>query len=69
MKYFIHNCFFILIIIFFAYINTKQEKEAFTPKINGFVRPYIRNTRIFSEGLYEKQKINISNFLRKYGLM
>ena len=75
MKYFIYNCFFIVIVLFFAYINTKQEKEketekeAFTPGINGFVRPHIRNARNFSEGFYQKHTSNISNLFRKFGIM
>jgi hypothetical protein len=27
MKYFIYNCFFIIIVIFFAYINTIQDVD------------------------------------------
>ena len=74
MKYLVYNCFFILIILLFAYINSfkkvqEKEKEAFTPGINGFFRPHIRNARIFSNGLYEKHKTNISNIFRKSGLM
>ena len=77
MKYLIYNCFFIIIVLFFAYINTQQdvdkenenEKEAFTPKIRGLYRPYLRNTRIISEGLYNNHSANISNLLRKFGVM
>jgi hypothetical protein len=69
MKYFIYNCFFIIIVLFFAYINTQQEKEAFTPKIRELYRPYLRNTRIISEGLYNNHSANISNLFRKVGIM
>jgi hypothetical protein len=75
MKYFIYNCFLIIIILFFAYINTQQdvdeekEKEAFTPKIRGLYRPYLRNARIISEGLYNNHSANISNLFRKVGIM
>ena len=73
MKYFIYNCFFIIIILFFAYINTYQdqekEKEAFTPKIRELYRPHIRNARIISEGLYNNHSSNISNLFRKFGIM
>ena len=75
MKYFIYNCFFIIIILFFAYINTLQdvdnekEKEAFTPKIRQLYRPYLRNARIISEGLYNNHSTNISNLFRKVGIM
>ena len=75
MKYFIYNCFFIIIVLFFAYINTYQdqekekEKEAFTPKIRQLYRPYVRNARIISEGLYNNHSTNISNLFRKVGIM
>ena len=69
MKYFMYNCIFIIIILFFAYINTKQEQEAFTPKIRELYRPYVRNARIISEGLYQKHSGNISNLFRKFGIM
>ena len=75
MKYFIYNCFFIINILFFAYINTLQdvdnekEKEAFTPKIRQLYRPYLRNARIISEGLYNNHSTNISNLFRKVGIM
>ena len=72
MKYFIYNCFFIIIVLFFAYINTpekEKEKEAFTPGINAFFRPHIRDARNFSEELYDKNTANISNLFRKSGLM
>ena len=73
MKYFIYNFFFIIIVLFFAYINTQQEvyqeKEAFTPKIRELYRPYIRNARIISEGLYNNHSANISNLFRKVGIM
>jgi hypothetical protein len=68
MKYFIYYFFFIIVIVS-AYIKTNQETEAFTPGINGFIRPHIRNARIFSEGLYQKHTSNISNLFRKSGIM
>ena len=75
MKYLIYNCFFIIIVLFFAYINTYQdqekekEKEAFTPKIRELYRPHVRNARIYSEGLYNNNSANISNLFRKFGIM
>jgi hypothetical protein len=69
MKYFIYNCLFLIIILLFAYINTKSQQEAFTPKINELYRPHIRNARIFSEGVYDNNSANISNLFRKFGIM
>jgi hypothetical protein len=73
MKYFIYNFFLIIIVLFFAYINTQQEvyqeKEAFTPKIRELYRPHLRNARIISEGLYNNHSANISNLFRKVGIM
>jgi hypothetical protein len=77
MKYFIYNCVFILIVIIFAYVNTnysektadKKSTEAFTPKIRELYRPYVRNARIITEGFYEKNKSDMSNLFRKFGIM
>jgi abortive infection bacteriophage resistance protein len=69
MKYFIYNCLFLVIILFFAYINTKNQQEAFTPKIRELYRPHVRNARIYSEGLYNNHSANISNLFRKFGIM
>jgi preprotein translocase subunit SecG len=68
MKYFIYNCLFLVIILFFAYINTKSQQEAFTPKIRELYRPHVRNARIYSEGLYNNHSANISNLFRKFGI-
>jgi preprotein translocase subunit SecG len=69
MKYFIYNCLFLVIILLFAYINTKNQHEAFTPKIRELYRPHVRNARIYSEGLYNNNSANISNLFRKFGIM
>jgi hypothetical protein len=69
MKYFIYNCTFLIIILFFACINTKNELEAFTPKIRELYRPYVRNMRIISDNLYNKHSANASNLFRKFGIM
>ena len=69
MKYFIYNCLFLIIVLFFAYVNTKSQQEAFTSKIREMYRPHVRNARIFSEGLYNNHSANISNLFRKIGIM
>ena len=71
MKYFIYNCLFLIMILFFAYINTiyQHNQEAFTPKMREMYRPYVRDARIISEGFYEKNKSDISNLFRKFGIM
>jgi hypothetical protein len=43
--------------------------EHFTPKIREMYRPIVRNTRILSEGFYNKTSSNISNLFRKFGIM
>lgn len=58
-----------LIIIGFAYFNTLQSVEHFTPKIRAFYRPIARNTRIVGEGFYNKASTNISNLFRKFGIL
>jgi hypothetical protein len=69
MKYFIYNCLYFLIIIIFAYVNSLNDIENFTPNIRELYRPIIRNTRIISEGFYNKTTSNISNIFRKFGIM
>lgn len=69
MKYLIYNCILIIIIIIFAYFNSLQSIENFTPKIREFYRPIVRNTRVYSEGFYDKTTSNITNLFRKFGIM
>jgi hypothetical protein len=70
-----HGCYFMLLLIIFIslyqnYLNVHyQNSEGFTPRIREMYRPYIRQTRILSEGLYNKNKDNINNILRKFGLI
>ena len=69
MKHLIYNFFLILIIIIFAYVNSLQSVENFTPAIRELYRPIIRNARVTSEGFYNKTTSNISNLFRKFGIM
>ena len=69
MKYFMYYCFFIIIIVIFAYFNSLHDVESFTPKIREFYRPYLRRARVFGEGVYKKQQNNISNLFRKFGIV
>jgi hypothetical protein len=61
--------FFIIIVVIFAYFNSLQDVESFTPKIRELYRPYVRNARIIGEGFYNKQQNNISNLFRKFGII
>jgi hypothetical protein len=61
--------FFIIIVVIFAYVNSLQDVEPFTPKIRELYRPYVRNARIIGEGFYNKQQNNISNLFRKFGII
>lgn len=69
MRYLIYYFFFIIIVVTFAYFNSLNDIEHFTPKIREMYRPYIRNTRKFGEGIYNKHKNNIYNLFRKFGIM
>ena len=69
MKYLAYYIFFSLIVLFFAYFNSLHTVESFTPKIKELYRPYVRKARIFSENFYTKQKNNISNLFRKFGII
>jgi len=69
MKYLLYNCFFLLVIIIFAYVNSLHTIEKFTPKIREFYRPVIRRARVVGEGFYNKTSSNITNLFRKFGIM
>ena len=69
MKQLLYICLMLAIIISFAYFNTLQHVEQFTPKIREFYRPIMRNTRILGEGFYDKTSSNISNLFRKFGIL
>lgn len=79
MKYLLYNCFFLLVVLVFAYVNTMlthisyqpqtDVAEPFTPRIRELYRPYTRNARLLSEGLYNKHTSTLSNLFRKFGIM
>ena len=60
---------FILYYIYNNYYNYYNSTENFTPKIRELYRPYVRDARIISEGFYEKNKCDISNLFRKFGIL
>lgn len=68
MKYLYHYILFFTIVIIFAYINS-SHKEKFTTYIRQMYRPYVRHTRVVSEGFYETQKNSVNNLFRKFGIM
>jgi hypothetical protein len=69
MKYFIYNCLFLLIVLFFSYYNTLNHVENFTPKIREMYRPYVRSIRVTSENFYNKHSTNAYNFFKKFELI
>ena len=54
---------------YYNYYNYYNSTENFTPKIRELYRPYVRDARIISEGFYEKNKCDISNLFRKFGIL
>jgi hypothetical protein len=76
MNHKIYNYIFLilaLILILNLFNNTFKiginNTENFTPKIREMYRPYVRNTRIATNSLYNKYNNNISNIFRKIGLI
>lgn len=72
MEYLYHYIFLIIIAFIVSYISTQnytKQQENFTPFIRQTYRPYVRNTRIFTEGFYNQQKNNITNLFRRFGIM
>ena len=60
----------LLIIVLLNIFSVNTNKEAFVPKnIKTTYRPIHRHIRINYEGFYNKNKINISNIFRKFGIL
>ena len=58
-----------LIFLIVVYNFKTVQYEEFTPYLRQIYRPYIRKTRIISESFIDQQKITITNFLRKIGIL
>ena len=69
MKYLKYYCFFILIVLVFAYINSNYITESFTPGIKAYTRPIIRRTRIVGESFINETSSNLENLSRRLGFM
>jgi hypothetical protein len=69
MKYFHLYLSLLIIIIFFNVLNSHSLKESFTPRIREMYRPYLRDTRIYTNNMYNKHKNNITNFFKKNGFI
>ena len=62
--------FILLIIIFGCSFSKTSCEEAFIPKIvKETYRPLERNVRKNFEGFYDKSSTDISNLLRKFGIL
>ena len=72
MKYLLYYCFFILIVLIFAYINSMPKQEPFTPKIRAYYRPIVRRTRFaaehFQNKVTEKFTGSLSSLSKSLGL-
>jgi hypothetical protein len=69
MKQFLYICFLFLIVVSFAYINSLNSVENFTPQIRKIYRPHVRNARVYTEEFYNNGTSNISNLFKKFGIM
>jgi len=49
-------------------IMFQPPKESFTPGIRQTYRPYIRQTRILSEGFYNSSENSVTKLLRKFNM-
>jgi hypothetical protein len=59
----------IIFVLYYIYNHYYNSTENFTPVIRELYRPYVRDARIISEGFYEKNKSDISNLFRKFGIL
>ena len=67
------TCFFIIlgisIYLSILILQPKEESlESFTPGIRQAYRPYVRQTRILSEGFYDKSENHVLKLFRKFDL-
>ena len=69
MKHFVYNCFLLLLVISFAYINSSPHVDGFTPRVRAFYRPVVRRARIVGEGFYSKTSTNLSTLFRRFGIL
>lgn len=59
-----------MIVIGFCIFSKNVYTEPFVPKIlKETYRPIVRNMRIGTEGFYNQSSSNISNLLRKFGII
>ena len=65
-------CFFIIfgvsVYLSILILPPKESLESFTPGIRQAYRPYVRQTRILSEGFYDKSENHVLKLFRKFGL-
>jgi hypothetical protein len=63
-------CIFVGVSIYLSILifTPKDSLESFTPGIRQAYRPYIRQTRILSEGFYDKSENHILKLFRKFDL-
>jgi len=65
-------CFFVIlgisIYLSILIFNNKDSLESFTPGIRQAYRPYVRQTRILSEGFYDKSENHVLKLFRKFDL-
>ena len=66
-------CFFILlgisVYLSILILRPKEELlELFTPGIRQAYRPYVRQTRILSEGFYDKSENHVLKLFRQFDL-
>ena len=65
-------CFFILlgisVYLSILILQPKESLESFTPGIRQIYRPYVRHTRILSEGFYDNSENHVLKLFRKFDL-
>ena len=65
-------CFFVLLGIFIylsiLILHPIESLESFTPGIRQAYRPYVRQTRILSEGFYGASENHVLKLFRKFDL-
>lgn len=57
--------FLVCIILFFAYINSLNEVEAFTPAINRRIRPHVRLVKKHGNNMFNTGHHKVRRYIRQ----
>ena len=67
--YYFSTFFLFAIAVFLNQLRHEiRYKESFTPRIREMYRPFLRDGRLFTEGVFNNKKDDINRLFRQFGL-